>query len=227
MTAVGEGGLPRPDRFGDDAALVERQLRTRTGVVQGAIEADQAPRAQLSAANEKDADARRFAAGPADQRIEDLGERARSIDRAHGFDQPFACGTLSGPRLGTGIAATLLTPLREPVLALSTRDAASVFGSGDRIGQAIGGLLFGGGNRVRQATGGLLFGGGDRIRQATGGLLFDGGDRVRQATGGLLFGGGDGVVQAGRGGALGRGSRFRQAGGDGLFGRGAGAGRSL
>jgi len=101
----------------------------------------------------------------------------RSIDRAHSFDKPFACGTLSGPCLVTGIDATLITPL--PSTVLSTRDAAAVFGSGHRIGHAIGGLLFGGGDRVRQATGGLLFDGGDRIRQATGGLLFDGGDRVR------------------------------------------------
>ncbi len=188
----------------------------------------------------------RFTAGPADQRIEDLGQRARSIDRADGFDEPFACGTLSGPCLGTGIAATLLTPLDMPFPAsvLSTRDAAAVFGSGDRIGQAIGGLLFGGGDGVdhagrrpsrsaaatasvrRAAMASCSAAALASTRRASAARSVAVTASVTRAAA-VLFGGSDGVDQAGRGGALGRGDRLRHAGGDGLFGRSAGAGRSL
>jgi len=68
-------------------------------------------------ANEQDADAFRFAAGAAGERIEDLGQRSRAIEGTDGIHEAFVRGELGGSEVSARVLASFLSPPRERLFA--------------------------------------------------------------------------------------------------------------
>jgi hypothetical protein len=151
--------LRRFDRFGDEAGIGKRQLNDRTAGTEG-IESGQPPRSQHRALRHKDCRTATFGACGRDQRVENVRQRQRGVNRADAFDQTLA-GRLVvrddlGSRVRSGAGHALGKPLAHFLLGcrsgVASRDrGGSVSISFDSTGKIGAGRIQLGGDFLVQA----------------------------------------------------------------------------